>query len=88
MNTDETVISGATESISTLRFEPSIKQQSYLTSIGVDTGQKTYTYSNTISSSLSSDTPEETKLGFIEKHKKLLVWSGFIIAAVVVVRLI
>ena len=90
MNTDETVISGATESISTIqRFEPSIQQQSYLPSIGVDTGMKSYTYSSTISSSLSSDSSEEeTKLGFIEKHKKLLVWSGFIIAAVVVVRLI
>ena len=83
--TDETVISGATESISSLRFEPpSIQQQAYLTSIGVDTGQKSYT----ISSSLVSDTPEETKLNFVEKHKRLLVWSGFIIAAVVVVRLI
>ena len=87
-STDETVISGATESISTLRFEPpSILQQSYLTSIGVDTGMKTFNYSSTISS-LSSDTPEETKSGFIEKNKKLLVWSGLIVAAVVVVRLI
>ena len=85
-STDETVISGATESISTLRFEPSIQQQSYLTSIGVDTGQKTFNYSSTISSSL--DTPEETKSGFIEKHKKLLVWSGLIVAAVVVVKYI
>ena len=85
--TDETVISGATESISTLTFEPAIQQQAYLTSIGVDTGQKSYTYSSTISS-LSSDTPEETKSGFIEKNKKLLVWSGLIVAAVVVVRLI
>ena len=88
-STDETVISGATESISTLRFEPpSILQQSYLPSIGVDTGQKTFTYSNTISSSLVSDTPEETKSGFIEKHKRLLVVSGFIIAAVVVIKYI
>ena len=86
--TDETVISGATESISTLRFEPpAILQQSYLTSIGVDTGQKTFNYSSTISS-LVSDSPEETKMSFIEKNKRLLVWSGFIIAAVVVVRLI
>ena len=90
MNTDETVISGATDSISTIqRFEPAILQQSYLPSIGVDTGQKSFTYSNNvISSSLVSDTPEETKSGFVEKHKKLLVWSGLIVAAVVVVRLI
>ena len=89
MNTDETVISGATESISTIqRFEPAIlQQQSYLPSIGVDKGQKIYNYYSTISS-LVSDTPEETKSGFIEKHKRLLVWSGFIIAAVVVVKLI
>ena len=88
-STDETVISGATESISTLRFEPAILQQSYLPSIGVDTGMKTFNYSSTISSSLSSNSSEEeTKMSFIEKHKKLLVWSGFIIAAVVVVRLI
>ena len=89
-STDETVISGATESISTIqRFEPAIlQQQSYLPSIGVDTGMKTFNYSSTISSSLVSDTPEETKSGFIEKHKRLLVWSGFIIAAVVVVKLI
>ena len=84
--TDETVISGATDSISTLRFEPAILQQSFLPSIGVDTGQKTYTYSNTISS-LVSDSPEP-QINFIEKHKKLIVWSGLIIAAVVVVRLI
>ena len=89
-STDETVISGASDSISTIqRFEPSpIQQQAYLTSIGVDTGMKTFNYSSTISSSLVSDTPEETKSGFIEKNKRLLVWSGFIIAAVVVVRLI
>ena len=92
MNTDETVISGATDSISTIqRFEPAIlQQQSYLPSIGVDTGMKTFNYSSTISSSLSSNSSEEeeTKLGFVEKHKRLLVWSGIIIAAVVVVRLI
>ena len=88
MNTDETVISGATDSISTLTFEPAIlQQQSYLPSIGVDTGQKSYNYSSTISS-LVSDTPEETKSGFIEKHKRLLVVSGFIIAAVVVIKYI
>ena len=90
-STDETVISGATESISTIqRFEPAIQQQAYLPSIGVDTGLKTYNYSSTISSSLSSNSSEEeeTKLGFVEKHKRLLVWSGIIIAAVVVVRLI
>ena len=85
-STDETVISGATDTISTLqRFEPpAIQQQSYLTSIGVDTGQKSFTYSI---SSLVSDTPEP-QMNFIEKHKKLIVWSGLIIAAVVVVRLI
>ena len=91
MNTDETVISGATDTISTIqRFEPPaiLQQQSYLTSIGVDTGLKTYTYSTNVISGFLSDTPEETKLGFIEKHKKLIVWSGLIIAAVVVVRLI
>ena len=86
-STDETVISGATESISTLRFEPAIlQQQSYLPSIGVDTGMKSYTYSS--SNSLVSDTPEETKSGFIEKHKRLLVVSGIIIAAAVVVKYI
>ena len=88
-STDETVISGATESISTIqRFEPAILQQSFLPSIGVDTGMKTFNYSSTISSSLVSDTPEETKSGFIEKHKRLLVVSGFIIAAVVVIKYI
>ena len=86
-STDETVISGATESISTIqRFEPAIlQQQSYLPSIGVDTGMKTFNYSSTL---VSTSSEEETKMSFIEKNKRLLVWSGFIIAAVVVVRLI
>ena len=90
-STDETVISGATDSISTIqRFEPAIlQQQSYLPSIGVDTGMKSFNYSSTIvSSSLVSESEEETKLGFVEKNKRLLVWSGLIVAAVVVVRLI
>ena len=87
MNTDETVISGATDSISTLRFEPpAILQESYLTSTGVDTGMKTYNYSNTISGFVSD--PSETQMSFVEKHKRLLVVSGIIIAAAVVVRLI
>ena len=87
-STDETVISGATESISTIqRFEPpAILQQAYLNSTGADTGTKTYNYSNTISGFVSD--PSETQMSFVEKHKRLIVVSGIIIAAAVVVRLI
>ena len=86
-STDETVISGSSDSISTLRFEPpAILQQAYLNSTGVDTGMKTYNYSNTISGFVSD--PSETQMSFVEKHKRLLVVSGIIIAAAVVVRLI
>lgn len=86
-STDETVISGAWEPQVSILLATPVNLLNLQPSIGIDTGlipNSTNAYS-TISSTTMPDasTPHTS---FIEQHKKLLMWSGIIIVAAIVVK--